>query len=160
MSTIHPALLPRNISKLPLPLQRVARHAMSQGSWMSTSLKTWFQQLGELRPEENLGLLPALYTLLDPSLIPSPESDTATKVRTSMHSTMMTWAYLESSLLHNPMFPLTATVDLWPRVWAWMEFFSLYSYSDNDPVKAAQLFRLSRNDDLPPGPPLTVPISS
>ncbi|KAJ7626877.1 hypothetical protein FB45DRAFT_1081833 [Roridomyces roridus] len=130
MSTIHPALLPRNISKLPLSLQGVAHWVMSQGSWKGISSTTTLE-LVEITPEETLGLLPIIYAHLDPSFIPSFDRF-ATLIRTvktvlsSVRSIMVSLSYL-TEVLHSPRFPLAATVDLWPHLRAWMEFFSLYS---------------------------------
>ncbi|KAJ7625979.1 hypothetical protein FB45DRAFT_1060557 [Roridomyces roridus] len=139
MTTIHPALLPRNISKLPFSLQRVVRIAMSQGSWIGSGASgTAIQQLGAMSPEQTLGLLPAIYVLLDPSSIPS--LDTPAKVLCGLSSAMMTWSFLETSL-RAPTFPRAASAELWPRLWAWMEFFSLYSEDVIDASQAALFFR-------------------
>ncbi|KAJ7620400.1 hypothetical protein FB45DRAFT_871431 [Roridomyces roridus] len=139
MSTIHPALLPHNISKLPFSLQRVARNATSQGSWTKTSSIS-IQKLSSMGTEETLGLLPIIYVLLDSSGIPSLDIDTATTMVSSMQSTMLTWSLLERALC-VPTFPVAATADLWPRVWAWMEFVSLYSNDLVEAWQAATFFR-------------------
>ncbi|KAJ7625976.1 hypothetical protein FB45DRAFT_74386 [Roridomyces roridus] len=139
MTTIHPALLPRNISKLPFSLQRVARNVISQGSWISGTISSiTIHQLSAVAAEQTLGLLPVIYALLDPSLIPS--LDTPTKVLCGLSSAMMTWSFLETSL-RAPTFPRAASAELWPRLWAWMEFFSLYSEDVIDASQAALFFR-------------------
>ncbi|KAJ7626204.1 hypothetical protein FB45DRAFT_1085127 [Roridomyces roridus] len=130
MTTIHPAFLPRNISRLPLSLQRFARLAKSQGSWKGETASTPIHyQFSSTVPEETLGLLPVIYSHLDPSLIPSFDDDLST-VLNSMASAMRDWAYLERAL-RSPRFPLAATMELWPRVWAWMEWVCICTYDFN-----------------------------
>ncbi|KAF7351865.1 MYND-type domain-containing protein [Mycena venus] len=82
-----------------------------------------------LTDDEAIGLLPVFYANLDPSWIPSLDvldniTDPSTRLRCIENVTK-----IFSSLCYivrNPLFPLDATPDLWPRIWKWMEFLRLY----------------------------------
>jgi hypothetical protein len=82
-----------------------------------------------LTDDEAIGLLPVFYANLDPSWIPSLDvlgniMDPSTRLPCIENATktLSSLCYL----LRNPMFPLAATPDLWPRIWKWMEFLQLY----------------------------------
>ncbi|KAJ7626140.1 hypothetical protein FB45DRAFT_75638 [Roridomyces roridus] len=132
MTTIHPDLLPRNISKLPRSLQPSARRAMGPSSWsgIPDGFRRQIISLSLSGDEEGLGLLPVFYAQLDPSLIPSTDFWDTLDLTHSTSPLCIKDSSLTLVLLaaraHSPWFPLATTADLWPRVWKWVEFLSLY----------------------------------
>ncbi|KAJ7636272.1 hypothetical protein FB45DRAFT_444818 [Roridomyces roridus] len=142
MTAIHPALLPRNVSKLRSSFQPFARRAMAARSWIVFSPA----MLAQLTGEEALGMLPVIYATLDPSFIPSPEildvlpvTDPPTPVPAAEHS-MAAISFL-SSISSNPLFPRDTFVNLWPRVWQWARFLQLYSDCSATAARADAFYR-------------------
>ncbi|KAJ7095053.1 hypothetical protein C8R44DRAFT_813856 [Mycena epipterygia] len=126
MTTIHPALHARSTSRLRNSLRPVALAAMNGSSKDIARLHTVAQSLTD---DEAIGLLPVFYANLDPSWIPSLEvldniADPLTRLPRVENATktLSSLCYL----VRNPLFPLAATPDLWPRIWKWMEFIRLY----------------------------------
>ncbi|KAJ7616507.1 hypothetical protein FB45DRAFT_934374 [Roridomyces roridus] len=124
MTTLDSSLHARNISRLPWKLRTAASAAMNGSTEAIAQLQ---RAANNLTQSESPGLLPVIYTTLDPSLIPSPDVlDTMTTASSRPSSVVR--AVLAVSCLavvaHDPHLSSTAMVELWPRVHAWMEFFS------------------------------------
>ncbi|KAJ7613107.1 hypothetical protein FB45DRAFT_938963 [Roridomyces roridus] len=131
MTTIHPALLPRNVSLLRHSLQPLARTVMATRSWASIEASQLENLRATLDKKEALGILPALYATLDPLSIPSadildalPTTNPPSQLPAA-ESAVITLSFL-FSMISNPHFPAAATPDIWPRLCKWVEFLHLY----------------------------------
>ncbi|KAF7341407.1 MYND-type domain-containing protein [Mycena venus] len=129
MSTIHDALHLRNTSRLPPFFRRIAL-AAANGSLEDLSRVYAFIQNPLIPPQEADLLLPVVYVLLNPSLI--PQGDTLDRIIitetilpspigcAAMALTILGALRRVSSIIQEISF------DLWPRVWPWMQFLDTY----------------------------------
>ncbi|KAF8195237.1 hypothetical protein K438DRAFT_801847 [Mycena galopus ATCC 62051] len=127
-TTIHPALLARSTSKLRNSLRPVALAAMNGSSKDIATLQAVVRNLPH---DEAIDLLPVFYANLDPSLIPSLDvldniTGTLTHLPCIENASTSLSALSANSVVRNPLFPLAAAPDFWPRIWKWMEFLELY----------------------------------
>ncbi|KAJ7629002.1 hypothetical protein FB45DRAFT_1059628 [Roridomyces roridus] len=133
MTTIHSALLPHNVSMVRRSLQSFARRALAARSWRGLSTYVIDKLLETVEHEEGLGLLPVIYATLDPSLIPSTDildtlsmTEPPTPVLIAESATV-TLSFLGLMMTGNRQFPFACTIDIWPRLWKWVEFLEPYS---------------------------------
>ncbi|KAJ7636273.1 hypothetical protein FB45DRAFT_444824 [Roridomyces roridus] len=141
MTTIHPAVLPQNLSLLRRSFQPFARKIIAPRSWTGISplVLTRLRTVGD---EEALGLLPVIYSTLDPLLIPSAgvlDTLSIAEEVPAAESALITLAFLEK-MVRNPHFPLAAAADLWPRLWQWVDFLYLYGECSSTALQASTIY--------------------
>ncbi|KAJ7508263.1 hypothetical protein B0H11DRAFT_1964093 [Mycena galericulata] len=124
---MHAALRADNINRLPRSL-RVAASVLSAVDW-EQSFEDLQQLLSLLRnaPASQCRLcLPVLYVALDPAGIPSPETmDTFSLADTIPPSVLLAIVALNGMCFMSEL-NFEGGLDLWPRVWEWTEFISIY----------------------------------
>ncbi|KAJ7772214.1 hypothetical protein B0H16DRAFT_1512684 [Mycena metata] len=123
---IHPSLLNRNTSKLRSSLRPVASAALNGSVPDLVKLCNIVKSLPE---DQAIGLLPVFYTHLDPSLVPSPAMvDDVIATSTELPSIECAVKSLRAlaTLTDRMSFPLETSVDLWPRLWRWVDFIHTY----------------------------------
>ncbi|KAJ7738317.1 hypothetical protein B0H16DRAFT_1570434 [Mycena metata] len=128
---MHPALRRQNISKLPLPVRRIAL-AAADGSHND------LQMLGDLLCDSDfraepysVHLLPAFYSNLDTSMIPTLDmidDMVATDTVQGLAAVRAALISLENigGLLGLPGFPQKTYPELWSCVWPWAHFVNAY----------------------------------
>ncbi|KAJ6551791.1 hypothetical protein B0H19DRAFT_1297649 [Mycena capillaripes] len=109
------------LEQLSVTLRQVANRA-ANGSL--EDLQTLCDSISHLPTSTTLRDLPAFYANLDPDLIPNMDSDA--KPNTNVMECALA-ATEELYFLQNPGLSLPVAVsDIWPRYWAWIEFFQIY----------------------------------
>ncbi|KAJ7186148.1 hypothetical protein C8R46DRAFT_1185613 [Mycena filopes] len=117
---IHTSLRPQSFSGLAVMDRGIATAAM-KGSLLPLRLVVRRLQ----RSHKELGFLPVLYHLLDPSKIPSDtEMDRESLTEATLTTITAAFLALEGLSILPP--PLEAHADLWPRVWPWVQFLDVY----------------------------------
>ncbi|KAJ7626189.1 hypothetical protein FB45DRAFT_1005328, partial [Roridomyces roridus] len=140
MTTLHPALQTQNISRLPGSLQPFARKVMNLRSWAAIPERQR-SQLDALKNEENLGLLPVIYANLDPSLIPFLDDIGTLSVSDPRIQNAMSTLRILRNVAAGPVFPRAASLDIWHRVWPWVEFLVWYADCALSSWEATPIFR-------------------
>ncbi|KAF7354110.1 MYND-type domain-containing protein [Mycena venus] len=124
---MHPALGFDALSRLPLAYKKVATSA-ARGDYKDLQrLATFIQRSSETHA---ISTLPAFYANLDPSSIPSGaqlETSLSGPLRASIGRAIIALQNLQI-LLCLRSFPPDASLELWPRVWAWLDFLHLYKH--------------------------------
>ncbi|KAJ7754825.1 hypothetical protein B0H16DRAFT_1541944 [Mycena metata] len=129
MTTIHASLHVRNISKLHGSAKSVALGALN-GSATDLARLCTPQFLKDLPDAEIQGILPVLYTHLDPALVPSLDM-LENIITRSIHlpcldNTVRALYALGEISERRESFPLDAARDIWRRVWKWIDFIHTY----------------------------------
>ncbi|KAJ7032575.1 hypothetical protein C8F04DRAFT_1261869 [Mycena alexandri] len=102
---MHPALRLDGLNNVSSPTDLA--HSAAKGSLHS--LRRLGSLIRTLSDTDSVLILPVFYANLDPSTIPAlPDLDT------------------ESEMLPSLDYPIDVSLELWPRVWPWVEFFHEY----------------------------------
>ncbi|KAJ7935930.1 hypothetical protein B0H13DRAFT_2261982 [Mycena leptocephala] len=114
-------LHPGHIEQLPVTYRRVA-HRAANGSL--DDLWTLRDSISRLPIDTSLRFLPAFYINLDPAGIPKLD-DEKPNINAMERALVATEGIY---FLQNPTcsVPVSAVRDIWPRYWAWIEFFQIY----------------------------------
>ncbi|KAJ7167951.1 hypothetical protein C8R46DRAFT_1094572 [Mycena filopes] len=133
MTKIHPALRVEKTSNLPSSLRLIAAAAIN-GSLLDLLKLYAALEDGHLPVEQAMGALPVLYIYLDTSHIPDSDEledlvSTSTQ-RPAIELSLKT-LYALYLLAGRSQFPYAAAVDIWPRLWKWLDF--LHTYWDHLP---------------------------
>ncbi|KAJ6551776.1 hypothetical protein B0H19DRAFT_178485 [Mycena capillaripes] len=112
---------PGRLEQLPATHRQVANRA-AKGSL--EDLRTLRDSIDRLPTSTTLRFLPAFYANLDPAVIPNMDD---AKPNTNVIGCALA-ATEGLYLLQNPgrALPVAAVRDIWPRYWAWIEFFQIY----------------------------------
>ncbi|KAJ7177525.1 hypothetical protein C8R43DRAFT_942794 [Mycena crocata] len=130
---MHHSLHIRNLSRLPSSVQQVTRLAL-KGSL--PSLRALCVALESFAYPDDVAILflPVFYANLDPLLVPSLEAD-RDSVRSVGNAPIQALRGLSAL---RRLVSVTAFGDVWPRYWAWAQFFQQYEYphehSGGEPV--------------------------
>ncbi|KAJ7167953.1 hypothetical protein C8R46DRAFT_1191927 [Mycena filopes] len=145
MPKIHAALRLDKTSKLPSSLRLIAAAAIN-GS--KPDLRKLYGALEDAHfpGEQAMCFLPVLYINLDPSHIPdSRELEDLISTSTLFELSLKT-LYTLYVLSERPEFPYDAAVDLWPRVWPWIDFFHTYwAHLPGLDLKTVRWFRMTHS---------------
>ncbi|KAJ7607640.1 hypothetical protein DFH06DRAFT_1486484 [Mycena polygramma] len=114
----------RNVDNLPLSLRRIAS-AAADGSLQDLIRLLALVNTSRLTTAQLLLLLPVAWSNLDPADVPSSESLDDQTVVADFHKK----PFKALELVHYVKdIPPHALADLWPRVWAWIDF--LYTHRE------------------------------
>ncbi|KAJ7150650.1 hypothetical protein C8R46DRAFT_1358179 [Mycena filopes] len=113
---MHESLRPQNMLRLPPSLRR---HAKLAANGSLHDLEVLCTEI-ENRPSERTSplFLPAFYQNLDPATVPSTD-DAAEKG----HIIQCALTSIQGLYVSEEFLPVAALKDIWPRYWAWVEFF-------------------------------------
>ncbi|KAJ7910355.1 hypothetical protein B0H13DRAFT_2329477 [Mycena leptocephala] len=120
---MHPILRITNLDRLPLSSRKLAK-AICRGAPTGDSTERFIRLMETMRGENKLAhLLPVYYSLLDPTRIPTAaELD----VLSSDSICAIEMSLLSLQAIFDIETPPQAGVDLWPRVFAWIQFLMLF----------------------------------
>ncbi|KAK7042044.1 MYND-type domain-containing protein [Favolaschia claudopus] len=121
---VHPDLRLDKLVKLPPDLRRLAKTAAHGSLESLVKLK---KLIKDGSTPHFVLFLPVLYANLDPEAIPHSDDVDAVETAAEVNIILMR-AY--TSLEALSLFHLSAAVciDLWPRIWTWIEFFDAYNF--------------------------------
>ncbi|KAJ7124019.1 hypothetical protein C8R43DRAFT_1241068 [Mycena crocata] len=130
---MHPLLQPKNLSSAPLSYRALVRAAADTGrhdAWASLQALSHHNRTTGVEPRY---LLPVIYATLDPGSIPNAlQLDSATPLPNFLIHRVVVAIKLLTNLLHSREVPDGACLDLWLRLWPWVQFIDLHRNSHRD----------------------------
>ncbi|KAJ6448336.1 hypothetical protein C8R45DRAFT_1046526 [Mycena sanguinolenta] len=119
---MHESLHPKALSTLPFIQRAIANSAMN-GS--VERLQAIVAQIAEMGPEGH-PFLPVLYHHLDTTKIPSADAMDREILSNGLLDTIMRASLSLEGVFNIVKPPQASALDLWQRVWPWIQFFDIY----------------------------------
>ncbi|KAJ7458321.1 hypothetical protein B0H11DRAFT_2061711 [Mycena galericulata] len=119
---MHPDLQLEKLSRLPMAWRSIAISA-SRGS--GPALHKLFGLIQTIPKSQSLRLLPAFYPQFDPAKIPDADGTISDDDRGAIGNAFVSLKAMLILVIGRGI-PEDLAVELWPRIWGWIEFFWIY----------------------------------